>query len=201
MKTLIAMTTLVVVLGVLYIGISHSESSRPGVGEAALDFTLVDLDGKNHSVSDYRGSVVVLEWTDYGCSFVKKHYDSGNIPNLQEASIARDVVWLSVASGKSADADELKSHGYAAKSRCTAVLLDEDGKVGKSYGARTTPHIFIIDRAGNLAYSGGVDSIRSSRISDIKEAEAYVAKALNAVFDDKPVSDAVTRPYGCPIRY
>ncbi|MFV1995359.1 MAG: redoxin domain-containing protein, partial [Verrucomicrobiales bacterium] len=194
-------TTLAAILALLYFGMGRVPSSRPGVGQAAPEFTLPGLDGAAHSLADYLGEVVVLEWTDYSSPFVEKHYQSGNLPQLQDEYAAKDVIWLSVATGKTADIEKLKKHPFAALTKVSATLLDASGEVARSYGARTTPHLFIIDREGLLAYSGAIDSIRSSKIADIERAESYLAAALNAVTAGREVADPVTRPYGTPLRY
>jgi peroxiredoxin len=176
------------------------------VNAPAPDFTLPDSRGAEHALSDYRGKVVVLEWTNHDCPFVRKHYGSDNMQSLQRTFTGRDVVWLSVISsapGKQGhvspeQADQLTASRNAAP---TAVLLDSSGEVGRSYGAKTTPHMYIIDPQGTLVYMGGIDSIRSANPADIPKATPYVALSLNEVLAGQPVSNPVTRPYGCTVKY
>ncbi|PIF76481.1 peroxiredoxin [Variovorax sp. 54] len=180
--------------------------AAPAVGQQAPDFVAVDTSGAKHKLSDFAGKFVVLEWTNPGCPFVRKHYGSGNMPATQKAATDKGVVWLAINSTERAASDYLKADALDAwmksqKAAPTAVLMDEDGVIGQVYGARTTPHIFIIDPKGTLVYAGGIDSIASARADDIKTATNYVNQALGEVFGGKPVSTASTRPYGCSIKY
>ncbi len=177
------------------------------IGQPAPAFTAQGADGKPVSLSAYRGKTVVLEWTNHECPFVRKHYDqSGNIPRLQKEATAQGVVWLQVISsppgtqGHVSGSEALKlnkQRGAAA----TAVLLDADGKVGRAYGAQTTPHLYVINADGNLVYKGGIDSIPSSRVDDIAKAQNYVRLALADVAAGRQVAQASTRPYGCSVKY
>ncbi|BEP66180.1 thioredoxin family protein [Variovorax sp. V35] len=180
--------------------------AAPAVGQQAPDFVAVDTSGAKHKLSDFAGKFVVLEWTNPGCPFVRKHYGSGNMPATQKAATDKGVVWLAINSTERAASDYLKADALDAwmksqKAAPTAVLMDEDGVIGQVYGARTTPHIFIIDPKGTLVYAGGIDSIASARVDDIKTATNYVNQALGEVTGGKPVSMASTRPYGCSIKY
>ncbi|MGJ7519620.1 thioredoxin family protein [Variovorax sp. LT1P1] len=180
--------------------------AAPAVGQKAPDFVAVDTRGAQHKLSDFAGKYVVLEWTNPGCPFVRKHYDSGNMPATQKAATAKGVVWLAINSTERAASDYLQPaalDGWMKKQSAapTAVLMDEDGAIGQAYGARTTPHLFIIDPKGTLVYAGGIDSIPSSRPDDIKTATNYVNQALGEAFGGKPISTAATRPYGCSIKY
>ncbi|MDY7093240.1 MAG: thioredoxin family protein [Acidobacteriota bacterium] len=176
------------------------------VNQAAPDFTLPSADGATHSLSEFRGKVVVLEWLNYGCPFVQKHYDSGNMQALQKRYTGEDVVWLSInssAPGKQghsspAEAAELTAEHDAAP---TAVLLDPEGEVGKMYGARTTPHMYIIDPDGNLVYNGAIDDKPTTDQADIEGAENYVVAALSAVMDGQQPALQTTKPYGCSVKY
>lgn len=173
----------------------------------APSFELIDTEGKTHKSSDYKDKIIVLEFINYACPFVKKHYDaSGNIPNLQKTYKDKGIVWLSVCSsakGKqgSYPLSELKKIQAKNGASPSAYLLDEDGTVGKAYGAKVTPHIFIIDKSGNLAYQGGIDSKKSTKASDIESAEPYVKNALDELIQEKPVSKTKTKPYGCGVKY
>lgn len=180
--------------------------AAPAVGQKAPDFVAVDTAGKQHRLSDFAGKFVVLEWTNPGCPFVRKHYGSGNMPATQKSATAKGVVWLAVNSTERAASDYLKPVALDAwmkehSAAPTAVLMDEDGIIGQAYGARTTPHIFIIDPKGVLVYAGGIDSIPSARVDDIKTATNYVSQALGEAFGGKPISAAATKAYGCSIKY
>ncbi len=176
------------------------------VGSAAPDFTLVDIAGKTHKLSDYKGKTVVLEWVNQECPFVVKHYDSGNIPAMQKQAKDEGVVWLTINSGKAGaqgDYEPAKVNEWAAKTGASyaAYMRDSDGKVGRLYGAKTTPHMYVITPDGTLAYNGAIDSIKSSKKDDVAKATNYVKEALGAVKAGKPVAKAVSEPYGCSVKY
>lgn len=194
-----------VALGATFLMGSHA-AAAPAVGQRAPDFVAVDTAGKQHRLSDFAGKFVVLEWTNPGCPFVRKHYGSGNMPATQKAATEKGVVWLSVNSTERTAGDYLKPAALDAwmkeqSAAPTAVLMDEDGVIGRAYAARTTPHLYIIDPKGVLVYAGGIDSIASSRTEDIKTATNYVNQALGEAFGGKPISAATTKPYGCSIKY
>lgn len=190
--------------GLALFGVGTAPAVEPG--QAAPDFTLKDTDGKERSLSEFKGKFVVLEWVNHGCPFVKKHYESGNMPKLQKEYTARDVVWLSICSSaegkqgyaapEAAAADHKKSGGAS-----TAYLLDTDGRVGKTYEATNTPQMFVINPEGTLLYVGAIDSIPSGRQEDITGATNYVKQALDEALAGKPVSHPVSRPYGCGVKY
>ena len=176
------------------------------VGKPAPEFSLKDINGVTHDLSDYRGKTVVLEWVNPECPFVRKHYRSGNIPKLQKSAKSDGVVWLSVNTGQPGDQGvyDAKRHAEWAKSvnaSPSAYLRDSEGRVGRLYGAKATPHIFVINGDGTLVYNGAIDSIRSADVEDIAKAENYVASALAAVKAGKPVTKATSQPYGCPVKY
>lgn len=175
-------------------------SAKVTVDEAAPDFTLTDVNGKAHSLAEYKGKTVVLEWNNPECPFVIKHYESRNIPQQQVAAIAEGVVWLTIASGRTATADNARENA-ARGGKSTAYLLDKDGKVGRLYGARTTPHIFIIDGQGVLRYMGGIDSIPGTDQSDLAKATQFVPQTLAALTAGKPLTIKTSRPYGCSVKY
>ena len=174
-------------------------------GRAAPDFAITDSAGDTRTLAEFKGKVVVLEWTNDGCPFVQKHYQ-GNMQALQAEAAEAGAVWLSVISsapGKQghvsgAEADALNAERGAAP---TAVLFDPDGTVGRAYDAKTTPHMYVIDPAGTLVYAGGIDSIPSADPADIAEADPYFRAALQETLAGKPVSQPSTRPYGCSIKY
>lgn len=176
------------------------------VGQAAPDFTLKDVNGKPQRLSDLRGRHVVLEWNNPGCPFVVKHYSSGNMQALQKEAQAKGVVWLAINSTETGHSDYLSPAQLAhwmseQKASPSATLMDEEGTVGKAYGARVTPHMYIIDPQGKLIYAGGIDSIATSRMEDIPRATNFVRTTLNEALAGKTVSQATTRPYGCSIKY
>ena len=193
-------------MGVLLAGAAMPAADDPQVGQPAADFSTIDSQGHMRHLADYRGKVVVLEWTNAECPFTRKHYESGNMQSLQ--SLARDhgVVWLTVISsapGKQGyvdgpGADQLTTTRHAVP---TAVLLDPSGSVGRLYHAKTTPHMFVIDAKGELRYMGGIDSIATPEVADISRAEPYLKEAMLAVVDNQAVAHPVTRPYGCSVKY
>ena len=174
------------------------------VGQPAPDFALPDLQDKTQRLSDFAGKYVVLEWVNPECPFVKKHYNSANIPGLQKDAVAKNVVWLSINSTHPGSSEfktpaEMKSWLAAKGGAPTTVLFDKSGAMGKAYGARTTPHMYVIDAAGKLIYAGGIDDKRSANIEDIKTAKNFVRVALDEALAGKPVSTSV--PYGCSVKY
>ncbi len=176
------------------------------VGQAAPDFTLTDINGKTHNLADYEGKTVVLEWVNPECPFVVKHYASGNMPATQKAATADGVVWLSINSGHAGaqgdfDATQVAAWTKSTGAAPTAYLRDQTGAVGRLYGAKTTPHMYIITAEGTLVYNGAIDSIRSSKQTDIAKAENYVNSALAALKAGQPVKNANTQPYGCSVKY
>ncbi len=178
-----------------------SGHSAVKIGQPAPDFSLTDLDGKVHQLSELKGKTVVIEWTNPDCPFVQKHYQSGNIPKLQKAAAQEGVVWLVVETGSNRAADKVKSWQRETGSAAVAYLRDADGQVGRSYAAKTTPHLYVVSPDGVVVYQGAIDSIRSADTKDITKAKNYVAAALDAVKAGKPVEDASTQPYGCAVKY
>lgn len=175
-------------------------------GEPAPAFTLTDINGQTHSLSDYKGKTVVLEWVNPECPFVRKHYESGNMPALQKEAEADGVVWISInsaAPGKQGDfaPAEVKSWMGRVGAAPTVYARDPKGELGHLYGAKTTPHMFVITPAGELVYDGAIDSIRSADKSDIAKAQNYVKTALADVKAGQPVAKANTQPYGCSVKY
>ena len=180
--------------------------AAPQVGKPAPGFTSVDSQGATHSLSDYRGKIVVLEWTNHQCPFVGKHYTTGNMQALQKSATEAGVTWLSVISsapGKQGHVTGAEANALTAKRSAspTAVLLDAEGVVGRLYDARTTPHMYIIDAEGTLVYMGGIDDKPSTRHADVKTAKNYVRAALDDLDRAQAVSMPATRPYGCSVKY
>ena len=181
-------------------------SAAPAIGQPAPDFTGTDSNGKTHKLSDFKGKPVVLEWTNPGCPFVKKHYESGNMQALQEKYTGQDVIWLTVNS--SADGqqghqtgDDANKYMTEQKSKPTARLLDPNGEIGKLYGAKVTPHMFVIDKDGTLVYEGAIDDNDSNKPEDAKTAKNYVSAALDSLAAGGKVETAQTKPYGCGVKY
>ncbi|MES2993022.1 MAG: thioredoxin family protein [Pseudomonadota bacterium] len=184
----------------------HAAFAQATVGQAAPAFSATDTAGKAVSLADFKGKYVVLEWTNPGCPFVQKHYDSGNMPATQKDAIAKGVVWLAVNTTAKDAVDymapaALQSWVKSKNGVPTATLMDADAKVGRAYGARTTPHMYIVDPQGKLIYAGAIDSKPTANPADIKTATNYVSQALGEAMAGKPVSQATTRAYGCSIKY
>lgn len=183
--------------------VAHAEAVA---GRPAPDFNAIDSNGKAVKLSDFKGKTVVLEWTNDGCPYVKKHYGAGNMQALQAEASAQGVVWLSVISsapGLQGYVNGLEANKLTddRKAKPAAVLLDPKGSIGKTYGAKTTPHMFVVAPDGVLAYTGAIDDKPSSNPADIKAARSFVRDALTAVAAGKPMSPAQTRAYGCSVKY
>lgn len=176
------------------------------VGQKAPEFTLVDASGKKHSLADYKGKYVVLEWVNFDCPFVKKHYGSKHMQGMQTTYTGQGVVWLSICS--SAPGKEGYFEGEALTKRLqeeglksTAYLIDADGTVGRRYEATTTPDMFVINPEGVLVYAGAIDDHPSTKQEDLKGAVNYVSEALSLAMSGKPVSTTWTKSYGCSVKY
>jgi len=181
-------------------------ADSPPVGAPAPDFSLTDSKGKTQTLSQYKGKYVVLEWFNPDCPFVKKHYGSGNMQKLQQEYTGKGVVWLSIDSSApglegnlSPEQAEKKMSEW--KTKQTALLLDPDGKAGQAYGAKNTPHMFIINPEGKVIYEGAIDSKPSPNAADIASSTNYVKVALDESLSGKPVSTPSSRPYGCSVKY
>jgi peroxiredoxin len=175
-------------------------------GQRAPDFALPDLSGKTVELSGLKGQYVVLEWVNPECPYVRKHYNSGNMPALQKDFGAKSVVWLAINSTNAAHSEfkspaEMGAWMKEKGGSPAATLIDSDSKVGKLYGARTTPHMYIIDPNGVLIYAGAIDDKRSTSLEDVKVAKNYVRAALGEAMEGRPVSTASTSPYGCTVKY
>ena len=184
----------------------EATSAKPIVGKAAPQFTLTDTSGKTWKLSDLKGKVVVLEWFNHGCPFVKKHYESGNMQKLHKEYTGKGVTWLAInssAKGKQGNASAAE-HEKAFKDKGaapTAVLVDEEGTVGRAYGAKTTPNMYVIDKKGILVYAGAIDDKNGTEQSEIETAKNYVKSALDEILNGKTVTIAETKPYGCSVKY
>lgn len=180
-----------------------AQEQTPASGSLVPDFALQAIDGKTHKLSDFRGKIVVLEWTNPGCPVVQRHYRNGLMPPLQKESTDKGVIWLTINSTNPnhqnyQTPDALRSTYSDWKAAFTALLMDPDGKAGKAIGAKTTPHMFVIDKEGKLAYNGAVDDdpqgSKEIRIN-------YVRLAVDSLIKGEPVATTATRPYGCSVKY
>ncbi len=180
--------------------------AAPEIGKPAPAFTLTDCSGKEHSLSDFAGKVVVLEWVNHGCPFVVRHYESGNMQKLQADAAEKEVVWLSICSSAPGKQGHMSAADATAKckkveSKAAAYLLDQDGTAGKAYDAKTTPQMFVINKEGILVYQGAIDDNAKASLEETKDSKNYVSAALEEVLADKPVTTAETKPYGCSVKY
>ena len=203
-KTLMSYTVQAVCFAALAsAGLAHAAAS---IGQPAPDFSLTDTSGKTVKLSDFKGKHVVLEWNNPGCPFVRKHYDTANMQALQKEAGGKGVVWLAINSTATAHQDylappKLSQWMLEQKAAPSATLMDEGGTVGKSYGARTTPHMYMVNPQGTLIYAGGIDSIPSASTADIKTATNYVRVGMTEALAGKPLSKPTTQPYGCSVKY
>ena len=201
MKTLLSLA-----LGAAFALSATAASAAATVGQPAPAFTLTDSNGTSHSLVDFAGKTVVLEWFNHQCPFVVKHYGAGNMQRQQDAAEADGAVWLVVNSsalGKQGNVDGAQGNAILAdwNATPTALLLDHDGTVGKAYGAKTTPHMYVIDGDGVLRYNGAIDSNPSADAADIPGSTQYVDEALADLKAGRPVARGVTQPYGCSVKY
>ena len=176
------------------------------VGQSAPDFTLRDNEGKSHSLSDFKGKFVVLEWVNYDCPFVRAQYNSGSMPSLQRTYTGKGVVWLSVCSsapGKDGyyEGTDLTSRMERMKAAPSAYLVDAQGDVGRLYAAKSTPTMFVVDPLGTLIYAGGIDDTPTTNPSEVTHSRNYVREALDLSMAGKPVDVTYSRSYGCSVKY
>lgn len=196
---------LLIVAGLMMTGGMAAEAEVKN-GGAAPEFTLADTKGVSHKLSDFKGKYVVLEWVNHGCPFVVKHYRGGNMQSLQKAQTAEGVIWLSICSSAEGKQGHMSSEDWNKKveetgSAPTAVLIDEDGSVGKMYGAKVTPHMYVIDPEGLLIYQGAIDSIKSTNAEDVADAKNYVVEALSQHKAGQEIAVPQTQAYGCGVKY
>ena len=198
MKNLLIATTLALAAG--------AATAVAAIGQPAPAFTAIDTAGKTVSLADFKGRHVVLEWVNPGCPYVSKHYGSANMQGTQSAAQAKGVVWLAINSTATDHGDYMAPAALAQwmqghKAAASATLMDTSGQVGRAYGARTTPHLYIVDPKGVLVYAGGIDNKPSSNPADIPGATNHVKVALGEALAGKPIGLATTRPYGCSVKY
>lgn len=180
--------------------------SEPAIGSPAPAFTLTDSNGKRRNLADFKGKYVVLEWVNLGCPFVKKHYGSGNMQATQKKAVDKGVVWLSVCSSAPGKQGHLSAADWneeigERKVASTAVLIDESGATGRAYGAKTTPHMYVVNPDGVLIYKGAIDDKPTTNKNSVAGAHNYVLAALEESMAGKPVSTASAPPYGCAVKY
>lgn len=190
----------------LFIAAFQAPADEAEVGAPAPAFVLPDTEGNTYTLEDLQGKFVVLEWLNFGCPYVQRHYNSGNMPELQQEFTEKEVVWLSIVSsapGKQGyyPADEMNAQNVKFGGNQTAILLDPEGNVGKMYGAMTTPHMYVINPEGTLIYKGGIDDMPRAKTTDTKAANNYVRAALKQAMNGKEVSVKTARPYGCSVKY
>lgn len=191
------------ILALMPMGLAYGEAIP---GKPAPAFEVKDAKGKNQSLAGAKGKWLVLEWFNRDCPYVKKHYDSGNMQALQKKYTGQDVLWYTVissAKGKQGHQTAAESLKIAAEKKAvvSAILLDESGAMGKAYGAKTTPHMYVIDPAGNVVYAGGIDDNDSADPKVIASSKNYVSAALDAAMSGKKVEVTSARPYGCSVKY
>ncbi len=193
-------------LALLFVLFATFGFAVPQPGEQAPDFTAIDSNGHTVKLADYKGKYVVLEWTNQGCPFTVKHYASGNMQKLQKQWTAKGVVWLTVLSsapGKQGYKTPTEENAYLKQSNAspTAVLMDPKGDIGHLFGAKTTPHMYVIDPSGRVIYAGAIDDKPTTDQEDIAGAKNYLSAALTEALAGKPVTTASTQPYGCSVKY
>jgi thioredoxin-related protein len=194
------------ILSLLAVILTATAWAAPKVGDPAPEISATDTNGKAHTLAQYKGKYVVLEWTNPECPFVRKHYDSGNMQKLQKEYTGKGVVWLIVnssAAGKQGNYSPEKWNEILKQKDAapTALLLDPNGNAGRAYEAKTTPQLVVINPEGNLIYEGAIDSIASANPSDIPKATNYVKASLDEAMAGKPVTTAASKPYGCGVKY
>lgn len=201
MKSIFSLKFLVF-LGIALLGFTQAAD----LSKLAPDFTLKDANGVSHKLSDLKGKYVVLEWINYDCPFVAKHYKSGNMQSLQKKYTEQGVIWFSICSsapGKQGNfsPDQINTMKKEKNTAYTAYLIDDSGQVGKLYDAKTTPHMYIINPEGILIYAGAIDDKKSTDIADVRTAQNYVSSMLDAALEGKEVQPISTTAYGCSIKY
>ncbi len=202
MKPLVVPALLAAILGTA----AAAASAAAAIGQPAPAFSATDAAGKAVSLADYKGRTVVLEWVNPGCPYVRKHYGADNMQSTQKAAVDKGVVWLAINSTARDATDYLEPSAMAhwmksQRAAASATLMDSGGQIGRAYGARTTPHMYIVNAQGVLVYAGAIDSKPSANPADIKTATNHVNQALGETLAGKPVSVAATQPYGCSVKY
>ncbi len=199
-------SALTLTAGAALLALAAPAHAKFATGSTVTDMAVVDSNGELHIMSDYAGKTVVLEWTNHGCPYVQKHYDTNNMQNLQKSAADDDVVWLSIVSSAPGtqgfvSGDEANVLTASRDAAPSAVLLDPAGSVGRTFEAKTTPHMYIIDADQTLVYQGAIDDNRSARTRSVEGAHNYVTAALDAMKAGEPIAVAETTPYGCNVKY
>ena len=197
--------TLLLIFGFVFC-LGSKTLAEVSVGNTAPEFSLPDTKGKAQSLKDFKGKFVVLEWVNFGCPFVKKHYETGNMQALQKEFTKKGVVWLTICSTNKdhkdyRDATQTNKLIAEKKAEPTAYLLDPDGTVGRLYGAKATPTMFVIDKGGKLIYGGAIDDKAGVSHDEVKTARNYVREALNSAMAGKKVETTSSKAYGCSVKY
>ena len=195
-----------VILTAATLACAGSAQAAPAIGQAAPGFTATDAEGRARSLADFKGKTVVLEWTNNGCPYVKRAYSTGAMQDTQRQATAQGAVWLTVASSPPGQqghvtAAEAKAWKSQSKAAWSDILLDPQGKIARAYEAKTTPHMFVIDPKGRVAYMGAIDDKPTNKADEAKGAKNYVLAALADVRAGRAVAQPVTRPYGCSVKY
>ncbi len=203
-----ALLSLIIAASVMLLNFTSSDSEKAGavVGQQAPDFSVVDAHGNMHSLSDFEGQYVILEWLNHGCPFVRKHYDGNNMQELQQRYTEKGVVWLSVVSSAPGtqgymEPEETLQTAAEKGAAPTAILLDVDGTMGRAYDARVTPHMYIINPEGVLEFNGAIDDRPTARARDLEGAHNYVVAAMTSLLNGEPVEVTTNTPYGCTVKY
>jgi len=203
----ISLVTSLFVVGVTAYALAFASGTKAAVkvGASAPTFSATDSSGKSVKLEDYKGKFVVLEWSNFGCPYVQKHYNSGNMQSLQKKYTEKGVVWLTIFSsakgmqGYYTDAQLTKL--AAEKKMSSKLIADPEGTIGKLYNAKNTPTMFVINPEGSVIYMGGIDDMATPDPEDIPKSKNYVAAALDEALAGKPVTTSVSRPYGCSVKY
>lgn len=209
MRAKVSAAGVLLILGSLLLALSEpgeARASEAAINKPAPEFTFTDIEGTSAKLSDFEGKFVVLEWFNHGCPFTEKHYKSDKMQDLQRKYTEEGVVWISINStsaghGNYRDAAMSRKEAEANGASSTYIVLDPSGEIGKLYGAKTTPDIFIINPEGQIIYTGAADSINSTDVADIAKATNYIDLALTEALAGKPVSTPETKPYGCSVKY
>lgn len=201
-----AISRRLVLAAALVLGTGTRAGAAAALGAPAPAFRTLDADGRERTLAEFAGRIVVLEWTSSDCPYSRKHYGSGTMQALQKAAVRDGVVWLTVSSSakdREGYFTPALARAWRARvgSHATAILLDSAGSMGRAYGARTTPQMFVVDRAGRIAYMGGIDDRPYADPASLKGAKAYVAAALADLKAGRAVAEPVSAPYGCSVRY
>lgn len=200
------LTIIAIMFAAIFTAQLTAKNTKAEIGKEAPNFTLTSAEGNSHSLADFKGKYVVLEWVNFDCPFVKKHYGSKNMQTLQKEMTSKDVVWLSICSsaeGKQGHfkGKELLDRIASEGSNATAYLIDQDGSVGKMYGAKTTPHCYVVSPEGNLIYAGAIDDKASADAEDIKTSKNLVKSCIDEAMSGSEITISTSKPYGCGVKY